>query len=330
MAKTEQIGSLMRRAIIIAITGLFIASCNPNKRTPAVVALNPCPSFNEDSAYAFIENQLAFGYRIPETEAHQACGDFLVQKLSNYGFSVTEQVDTVTVYGEKIFPLRNILASVNTNAKKRVLLAAHWDSRHIADYDPEQADKPFASANDGASGVACILELARNIGNSNLAVGIDIALFDLEDQGRAATDTSIQTSDHGYCMGSKYWAENLTAPTPEFGIVLDMVGAENAQFTLEGTSWEHGQKYVETIWDMGNQLGFQDYFVYNRTYQVYDDHARINQLTDMPCVAIIHQDASSPILYPNYWHTHADNIDAVDRKTLKAVGQTVMQVLYNL
>lgn len=324
-----QIGNLMRKAIFIALSGVILFSCNPHQRTPEVYDLQEAPTFNPDSAYQFIEDQLGLGFRIPGTEGHQACGDYLVERLSTYGFAVTEQVDTILGFDQNEFPLRNIIGSINPEAKKRVLLCAHWDSRPYADQGAENQDKPIVGANDNASGVAVVLEMARLMGSTPPNVGIDIVLFDMEDQGRPAYDKNADPEDHGYCLGSEYWCLNPTGPKQDFGILLDMVGAENAEFTMESYSMEYASQYVYQIWDIGKQLGYGNHFIYNRTHKVYDDHARVNYMAGIPCVDIIHQDIQNKMLFWDHWHTHNDNIDIIDKSTLNAVGETVLHVLYN-
>jgi glutaminyl-peptide cyclotransferase len=326
----EQIGSSMRNLTVIALfLGGLLLSCNPNKRVPQIVELKPTPVFNEDSAYRFIEEQIAFGFRIPGTGAHTACGDYLVDKLTNYGFEVSEQKDTIIGYDKKLFPLRNISAILNPQSEKRILLCAHWDSRPYADQGEEDKNQPIVGANDNASGVAVILEIARIMGQTHPSVGVEIVLFDMEDQGRPTFEETDNPDDHGYCLGSKYWSENLIGAKPEFGILLDMVGASDAEFTLESFSMRYAKVHMESIWDMGNQLGYGKYFIYNRTQQVFDDHMHVNQIAGIPTVDIIHQDVQNPMLFWEHWHTHKDNIESIDRKTLKAVGHTITQVVYN-
>lgn len=329
MARKALTGNLMRKAILISLSGLLLSACNPHKRTPAVVELKDAPTFNEDSAYRFIEDQVDFGFRIPGTESHEACGDYLVSKLAGYGFDVSEQKDTILGFDKQQFPLRNIIASLNPNTEKRMLLCAHWDSRAFADQASENQEKPIVGANDNASGVGVALEIARLMGQNPPSIGIDIVLFDMEDQGRPADQTDADPNDHGYCLGSEYWCLNLDGPKQEFGILLDMVGATNAEFTLEGYSVEYAKEYTYMIWDLGNQLGYDNHFIYNRTHRVYDDHARVNYMAGIPCVDIIHQDVQNKMLFWDHWHTHNDNLDVIDKSTLKAVGQTVTQVVYN-
>ena len=320
---------MLRESVLIALMGILLFSCNPNQREPQISELNSCPEFNQDSAFSFIEKQVAFGYRIPTRDGHRKCGDYLVEKLAGYGFDVSEQRDTVLGYDSIQLPLRNIIAKVNPHKKKRILLCAHWDSRPFADLDSERPDEPVQGANDNASGVAVLLELARLFSMSEPSVGVDLVFFDLNDQGRPAFDHHPDPSDHGQCLGSMYWSERASSDSVEFGILLNMVGAPNAQFNLESYSMEYARPFTESIWDLGNQLGFGQFFVYNRTHVVYDDHSRINYMAGIPCVAIVHQDVQNTNLYWSSQHTHDDNISGIDPLSLKAAGQTVAQVIYN-
>lgn len=324
-----QIGNWMRRLLSYLAFVLFVWGCNPHKREVSTIALAPCPTFNADSAYLFIQQQLANGPRIPGTEGHAKTGDLLIQKLEGYGFQVTEQKDTIRVYDEKTSPLRNIIASFGPNEAERILLCAHWDSRPYADRDSENKITPIDGANDNASGVAVLLEIARLISSTSPTVAIDLVFFDVEDLGRPAFEPVGDPYDHGFCMGSKYWAENLKEHNYRYGVLLDMVGAKDAVFTLESTSYQHAKLPILHVWDIGNQLGYGNYFQYNRTQEVIDDHKNINEIAHIPCMDIIHHEASSQYNFGTYWHTHADNIDLIDPLTLKAVGQTLVQVIYN-
>lgn len=317
------------RSSLLVLIALMIVACNPNRRKQNIVELQPCVEFNEDTAFHFIEQQLAFGHRIPGTKAHIACGDFLVDKLNQYGFEVSEQKDTVIGYDKNLFPLRNIIGKYNPELKKRVLLCGHWDSRPHADQETKESSTPIDGANDNASGVAVMLELARMMIEIDPRVGVDIVLFDVEDQGRHAQETAIDMNDHGYCLGSEYWSNNLSGTKPSFGILLDMVGAHGATFNLEGFTRQYAMDKALAVWDLGNQLGYQDYFVYNQTFAVYDDHMNVNQIAGIPCVGIIHQDIQQENLFWEHWHTHSDNLESIDKQSLKAVGQTVAQYICN-
>ncbi len=325
-----QNGNLMRSLLLISALIIGLLGCNPNRRVPAVVELAKAPVFNSDSAYSYIEQQVGFGYRVPGMSGHQQCGDFILAKLDAYGFTVSEQRDTVIGYDSKEFPLRNIIGKWNEASTDRILLCAHWDSRPFADQDADRKEEPIDGANDNASGVAVLLEIARAISSQSPTIGVDMVFFDLEDQGRPVFDTEADPNDHGYCLGSKYWSEHFSGIKPKFGILLDMVGAKGAQFTLEHFSWEYANSELLQVWDLGNQLGYSDRFIYNRTGPVFDDHMHINQLIGIPCIDIIQRDVQNQTLFWSDWHTHADELDAIDKQTLESVGQTVTQVIYNL
>ncbi len=308
---------------------IFFFACNPNRNSDSEIILNPAPIFNADSAFEFVATQVAFGPRVPASEAHVACGNYLVSTLERNGFEVTEQLDSVTSFGGTILPLRNIIAAYNPTAEKRVLLAAHWDTRPYADRDDTLKTSPFDGANDGASGVGVLLEIARTIAANPLNIGLDIILFDVEDQGRPAYDLETSDSEHYYCLGSRYWINTAKDYKADYGILLDMVGAENARFTMEGVSMKYAEPVVRKVWNIGNELGYSEQFRYNRTPHIVDDHTYINEILGIPCIDIIHYDASTETRFWNKWHTHEDNVSVIDRKTLKAVGQTLLQTLYN-
>lgn len=327
MVKVVLSGNLMRDLGIILLIGIGLLGCNPNKRTPAIVNLAPAPAFNADSAYHFIEKQIGFGHRIPGTDGHLNCGNFIVAKLQAYGFDVVEQIDTVVGYDGKRLPLRNIIGKWNRATENRILLCAHWDSRPFADQDDERQNEPIVGANDNASGVAVLLEIARGISIQSPNVGVDMVFFDLEDQGRPASETDADPNDHGFCLGSKYWSENFSGVKPKFGVLLDMVGAKGAEFTLEAESMQAAPDEMLRIWDLGNQLGYETTFKYNRTQWIVDDHVNVNS-SGIPCVAIVQYDSSGGSSFGASWHTHNDDAHIIGKESLKAVGQTILHYVY--
>lgn len=290
------------------------------------------PDFNADSAYAFIERQLAFGPRVPNTEAHRRGGDYLIAKLKQYGAQVTVQSFVANTHDGKKLNARNIIGSINPQAAKRILLAAHWDSRPEADEDSLAANhkKGVPAANDGASGVAVLLELARSIQQSNLKpnVGIDIIFFDAEDWG----DSSEATDQYGgFCLGSQYWAANKHAPnySAYYGILLDMVGAKNATFPKEGHSMQYAPSVVNNIWGIASEMGYNRYFIDQVGQSITDDHLPVNTIAKIPMIDIIHHsNVPGNSTFFKDWHTLNDDMDNIDRATLKAVGQVLLQTLY--
>lgn len=284
------------------------------------------PAFNADSAYAFVKAQVDFGPRVPGTQAHQKCADYLVSKLKSYGATVTIEGEKTQTYDGKAFQLKNIVASFNPENKTRVLITAHWDARPFSDQDgdPLNQTKPFDAANDGGSGVGVILEMARQIQQKQPNVGVDFVLWDLEDYGKANDETPDEVT---WCLGSQYWAKKAIATgyKSAYGINLDMVGGGNAQFTQDEISRQSAPEVVNRIWDIGNEIGYSSYFVRIPSGKIVDDHFWMNK-AGVPSVDIIHYNDNSGF-YIN-WHTQLDNLANIDRNTLKATGQTVLETIY--
>lgn len=299
------------------------------------ITLQPSPQFNGDSAYAFVKAQTDFGPRVPNSAAHQACGDYLIAQLKNFGFEVQAQSFEATAYNGTVLKSRNIIGSFNPKATKRLLLAAHWDSRPYNDKEVEDSTQyeAIAGANDGASGVGVLLEIARAIQASKdkPTVGIDIIFFDSEDYGLPENYEGDYIPDT-WCLGSQYWAKNKHQENyaAYYGILLDMVGAEKAQFYREGYSMEYAPKINQQVWAIAQKLGYGQYFKNQNSPTIVDDHYYVNKLAGIPMIDIVDYDAENPdSFFPKYHHTHQDDISIISPKTLAAVGQTVLQVIYN-
>lgn len=295
-----------------------VKTVNTKTETHKVVV----PDFNSDSAYAFVKKQVNFGPRTPGSKAHAACADYLAAQLKSYGFTVQIQNGTVTTFDKKKFILKNIIAEFNTDAKTRILLSSHWDTRPFADRDTKDQEKPIDGANDGASGVGVALEIARQIALSKPAIGVDIIFFDIEDYGSSGDDES-------WCLGSQYWAQNLHRDNynAKLGVLMDMVGAPGAMFPKEQNSVDYAEAAVNTIWEAANKIGYGNYFVPQiRNFVGVDDHIYVNQ-AGIPCVDIIEYNQTTGG-FGAYHHTHKDNMDVIDKNTLKAVGQTLLEVIY--
>lgn len=289
------------------------------------------PEFNSDSAYYFIEKQVSFGPRVPNSKEHAECAEWLKNKLASFsGWEVQIQEFKARAFDDKLLNGKNIIASYNKNASKRILLFAHWDTRPFADQDTKDKNKPIPGANDGGSGVGVLLEIARQISLNPIAVGVDIVLFDAEDYGQP-DGTMMPRKPDTYCLGSQHWAKNPHVPGYKayYGILLDMVGAKGATFTMEATSMYYASNVVEKVWAVAHKLGYGNYFLYKRTDGITDDHYYVNTIAGIPSIDIIQHDPETRSNFGKYWHTHDDNMDVIDRNTLKAVGQTILQVLYN-
>ncbi|HBT85494.1 MAG TPA: glutamine cyclotransferase [Porphyromonadaceae bacterium] len=322
--------------VLVLTTGLLFSlscnSCQSSKKTVMTETYNMVsPEFNADSAYYFIERQVAFGPRVPGTQAHELCGDYLKDKLEGFGADVVEQHADVTHYDGRNISLRNIIGSYNLEADKRILLFAHWDSRPFSDeeIDPDKHNQAILGADDGASGVGVLLEVARQLQQNPLDIGIDIIFFDLEDWGQPSF-SSDWVKGEWWCIGSSYWSEqpHIEAYKASFGILLDMVGGVNATFLREGYSVQYASNVVDKIWSTAAKLGYTNYFLPQRGGYITDDHLPVNQHHRAPSANIINLKQDTRTGFAPYWHTQSDDMRNIDKKTLKAVGQTVMEVIY--
>jgi Zn-dependent M28 family amino/carboxypeptidase len=289
------------------------------------------PVFNADSAYYFVKKQVDFGPRIPNTASHKKTGDYLIAQLKTYGASAKAQEFTVTTFDNVKVNLRNIIASYNPEKKKRILLAAHWDTRPFADKDKEKPNATFDGANDGGSGVGILLEVARILKQQPTDVGIDIILFDGEDWGeREGTNPPPLSAnlESWWCLGSQHWSKNKHVGnyTAAFGILLDMVGGKNAQFAYEGVSLDYAAGVVDKVWKSAAKLGFSHIFITEKDGQLTDDHVFVNVHAKIPMIDIISYAGEKG--FGDFHHTQKDNMDNISKETLHAVGQTLLQVIY--
>ena len=320
---------------------LALASCGENGRSannkkdkaPAQKTVM-IPDFNPDSAYAFTAAQTAFGPRVPGTSAHAACAQWIVRKLKLFADTVVVQKFKARTYDGVLRSGENIIGSFYPDYQNRVLLMAHWDSRPFADHDPDKANwnKPIMAANDGASGVGVLLEMARQFHLHHPNVGIDIVFFDLEDWGPPAY-LHLQGKENSWALGAQYWARQAKASgySATFGVLLDMVGAKNATFLKEYYSRQYARYYVKLIWRTARGLGYDNYFPNRDGYPIDDDHLYVNKIAGIPSVDIIQLDPDSPNgTFWKYWHTQGDTLDKIDKQTLKAVGQVLLTVIYGL
>jgi glutaminyl-peptide cyclotransferase len=295
------------------------------------LSLQKAPVFSADTAYQFIAKQVAFGPRIPATAPHMACATWLQNTLKNYGAVVVTQDFVGTAYDGKKRASKNIIGSFNPSAAKRILIAAHWDTRPMADKDTKDINLPIDGAIDGGSGVAVALEIARQIKNNPLKpeLGVDFIFFDNEDNGVPENYTTADPNINYWCLGSQYWAANKHIPnySAYFGILLDMVGAKGTYFAKEEYSKRYATSINDLVWNVANQIGYSNYFKNEDGGGVTDDHVPVNEVAKIPMIDIISNDGNGG--FGAYHHTHADNLSNVSKENLKAVGQTVIQVIYN-
>ena len=295
--------------LMFLISAFFQNSCSQAQR------IGP---FDAASAFGYLEKQCEFGPRNPGSEGHKKCLEYLAAELEKYTPDVTRQrfkpaAGLRSVQGG----MTNIVAAFHSarSSLKPVLLCAHWDTRPVADHDPVEAnrDKPILGANDGASGVAVLLEAARCMKEKPPERPVVIALFDAEDGGR---DGEVDT----WCLGSKHFASGLNGSEFAFAVLLDLIGDKDLAIPMEGYSVQIAQDVVNDIWGRAHRLGIKQFKQRTGTY-VYDDHVPLIQ-AGIRAVDIIDFD------YP-YWHTLEDTPDKCSPESLKAVGDVVLDLVYN-
>lgn len=321
----------------ITLSLFFFSSCNnpkleesKNKTKKQKKEIVQVPVFNADSAYQYVAEQVAFGPRVPNTEAHQKAAIYLENTLRRFTPDVLVQSFQQRAYDGTVLNGKNIIAQFNKDQKKRVLLSAHWDSRPFADHDPDETNHhtPIDGANDGASGVGVLLEIARQMAIQAPNVGVDIVLFDLEDYG--VPTFVAEKDDKSWAMGSQYWAKNPLpiGYTANFGILLDMVGAENASFRMEYYSTQYAPHIVKKVWKQAAVLGYDSIFLFEEGGYVLDDHIPVNEILKIPMIDIIHYDDTRDSSFFPHWHTVNDNLEHIDKLSLGIVGETVTHVVY--
>lgn len=289
------------------------------------------PQFNADSAYSYVEAQVAFGPRVPNTPAHQKAQRYLENFMRQHTEHVILQPLRLQAYDGTILNGNNIIAQFQPEKAKRVLLAAHWDSRPFADQetDAKHHHSPIDGANDGASGVAVLMELARIMNQKAPNVGVDIVFFDLEDYG--VPEFEDYSDNESWAMGSRYWANNPVpeAYTANFGILLDMVGGKNLEFRVEAYSKYYAPSIVKKVWFKAQDIGYGSVFSFEDGGVVMDDHIAVNEVMGIPMIDIIQYDASTTSSFFPHWHTLGDNIDNIEKSSLKIIGETVTHIIYN-
>ena len=321
---------------IWALAVLFLSCHAGEDKKPNAGVSNPAktevyaPAFDADSAYAYVAQQVAFGPRVPNTPEHAACALWLASELKRHGAEVTVQEGRARAFDGTILNMKNIVGTFHPESRDRILLFAHWDTRPFADKDTVRLREPIDGANDGASGVGVLLEIARQLGLEAADVGVDIVFFDAEDYGRPEWLPAIEDGYKTWCLGSQFWAANprRIGYRARFGILLDMVGAGDAVFHQEGTSLRYAPHVVRKIWKRAADLGFGDRFDPSPTPPTVDDNLFVSELAGIPSANIVdYRTQVRPMGYGPFHHTHADNMDVIDRETLAQVGATVLSVV---
>ena len=327
----------MFRGIQYSILVLLLLCVSCVKQQQSSTTNSQLSTFSADSAYTYIAQQLAFGARVPGTEAHEVCGDWLVSELARHGAQVKNQHGTMTNYAGKPQAIRNIVAILEGNTSHAILLCAHWDCRPWSDEEElyENRFEPVMGANDGASGVGVILEMVRQLAlrkaKGEFIPTVQVVFFDCEDMGTPAHFTGSQR-DHTWCLGSQYWAQQLKIQNStlkiNYGVLLDMVGDPSATFPKEYFSMQYARGYVEQLWRTAQRLGYGRYFVQQATYYpITDDHFYVSTIAGIPCVDIIDYKTNTETGFAEWWHTQHDDIQNINKQTLQAVGETVLTTI---
>lgn len=287
--------------------------------------------FDADSAYASVVAQCDFGPRVPGSAAHDRCGDYIVSRFKALGLTVSEQRADQKAWDGKVLHTRNIIAAYRPELADRIIICTHWESRPWADADPDSSlhRQPVMAANDGASGVAVMLEVARKLEELKPELGIDFICFDSEDYGMpywADTDDVADGSD--WCLGSQYWAAHPHVPgyKARFGILLDMVGGRDARFCFEGISMRYASEVMVHVWDAAGRAGASQLFLAEQGGYAQDDHVPMNEVAGIPTIDIIPY-VEGEHTFGATWHTTQDTPENISRETLKGVGQTLLQFL---
>jgi len=280
------------------------------------------PRFDEDHAFSYLVAQCDFGPRNPGSDGYYACLDYLITELDQ---SANEIILQDFSYQErrynKQYNLQNIIARFNPDAEFQTIISAHWDTRPWADQEDLRQDrnKPIIGANDGASGVAILLELAKIMGENPPPIGVNLVFFDGEDLG-------VPGENETYCQGSRFFATNLPIPRPDEAINLDMVGDKQLVLPIERYSLEYHPKLVRHLWDRAKDMGL-DAFIGRVDYAIYDDHVRLNEIAGIPSIDII--DFKYPNSYANFWHTMNDIPENCSEESLGQVGTLMVDYIYN-
>jgi glutaminyl-peptide cyclotransferase len=309
---------------------VFLAGCSggeqkpapgpPLKQSDAVSTTLTVPAFDGDRAFSSLLGQTAFGPRNPGSPGHLGCLRYLADELRKTAVDVQLQEFTVPGYDGEALELTNVIASFRPELSRRILLCAHWDTRPRAEQDENKARRndPIIGANDGASGTAVLLELARAFQAQPPPVGVDIVLFDGEDYGREGDLAR-------YLLGSRHFARTIDRTRlPAFGILLDMVGDTFLDLPREGNSVRFAPDIVDLVWNTAKELGIAE-FLPETGPEIYDDHMPLNE-AGIKTVDII--DFNYPDPTNRFWHTHQDVPANCSPRSLAAVGTVLAHVVY--
>ena len=300
------------KKLILILSAIFLTNCQTNE-----------VKFDGNSAFNWLEQQCEFGPRNPGSVGYVDCKEFLIKSLANFSDTVfTQNFKNTELQDNKTYDLSNIIAEFKVNSEKHILLGAHWDTRPWADRDLDISNHstPIIGANDGASGVAVLMELAKMFDNYPPTVNITLVLFDGEDMG-------VEGVNNSWAKGSQYFAKNLPIQKPDFGIIVDMIGDSNLEIPIERNSYRVAPNLVNELWDLAEKLKLPAF--QNRLgYDIYDDHIPLWEIANIPSIDLI--DFNYPNQRINYWHTLNDVPQNCSAESLEQVGQLLSTYIYSL
>jgi len=303
--------SIMKKLILILLT-IFIANCQTNE-----------VKFDGNAAFNWLEQQCEFGPRNPGSIGYVDCKEFLIKSLENFSDTVfTQNFKNTELQENKTYDLSNIIAEFKVNSEKHILLGAHWDTRPWADRDLDVSNHftPIIGANDGASGVAVLMELAKMFDKHPPPINITLVLFDGEDMG-------VEGINNSWAKGSQYFSKNLPIQKPDFGIIVDMIGDSNLEIPIERNSYRIAPELVNELWDLADKLKLSA-FQNKLGYDIYDDHIPLWEIAEIPAIDLI--DFNYPNQRINYWHTLNDVPQNCSSESLEQVGQLLSTYIYSL
>ena len=280
------------------------------------------PVFNGNAAFTHLVAQWDFGPRNPGSVGHQKALDYFLNVLAPLADTVSTQSFTeIMPRSKQKVEMHNIIAQFNPKAKKQIMISAHWDTRPWGDRSLSilRNDQPILGANDGASGVAILLELAKVLHDNPQKIGVNLVLFDAEDFGSSGDSWS-------YCKGSQYFAKNLPIPLPDYAINLDMVGDANLEIYIERISYKQNPSLVLDLWGLAEELKLSG-FKKMANHSIFDDHVPLYELAGIPAVDII--DFDYPDEKTNYHHTYNDIVENCSPESLRQVGTLMVHHIYN-
>ncbi len=300
------------KKLILILSAIFLTNCQTNE-----------VKFDGNSAFNWLEQQCEFGPRNPGSVGYVDCKEFLIKSLANFSDTVfTQNFKNTELQDNKTYDLSNIIAEFKVNSEKHILLGAHWDTRPWADRDLDISNHstPIIGANDGASGVAVLMELAKMFDNYPPTVNITLVLFDGEDMG-------VEGVNNSWAKGSQYFAKNLPIQKPDFGIIVDMIGDSNLEIPIERNSYRVAPNLVNELWDLAEKLKLPA-FKNRLGYDIYDDHISLWEIANIPSIDLI--DFNYPNQRINYWHTLNDVPQNCSAESLEQVGQLLSTYIYSL